>query len=128
MTCLVDTHIFLWYLLNDPRLGKQSRELIDDFQNTILVSPIVYWEIALKVGKGKLKLNTDYLHFIEHGMQTYLFRELPIQAGYTAALLSLPFHHRDPFDRLLIAQGVSEGLPIISEDTKFDHYPITRIF
>ena len=126
MTCIVDTHIFIWYLFNDPRLGRQSRDLIDDFQNTILVSPIVYWEIALKVGTGKL--NTDYVHFIEHGMQTYLFRELPIQVKHAATLLSLPFHHRDPFDRLLIAQGISEGLPIVSADAKFDQYPITRIF
>jgi len=125
---LLDTHTFLWFLLDDPRLSTTVRDLIDDPANDIEVSPATYWEIAIKISLGKYELPESYDVFIKREIATNDFRILPIEPMHTAALITLPYHHRDPFDRLLIAQAMVEAIPILSVDAAFDAYPVARLW
>lgn len=128
MRLLLDTHTFLWFLLDDPRLSTTGRDLIDDPANDVEVSPATYWEIAIKISIGKYELPEPYDIFIQREIATNDFRILPIEPMHTAVLITLPYHHRDPFDRLLIAQAIVEALPILSVDAAFDAYPVTRLW
>lgn len=128
MRLLLDTHTFLWFLLDDPQLSTTARDLIVDPVNDIDVSPATYWEIAIKISLGKYELPEAYDVFIEREMATNDFCILPVEPKHTAALISMPFHHRDPFDRLMIAQAIVEDIPILSIDTAFDAYPVTRLW
>lgn len=128
MRLLLDTHTFLWFLLNDPQLGTRARDLIVDPDNDIEVSPATYWEIAIKISIRKYELPEPYEVFIEREIVTNDFRILPIEPKHTAVLTILPFHHRDPFDRLLIAQAMVEDIPILSVDEAFDAYSVTRLW
>jgi len=125
---LLDTHTFLWFLLEDPQLSPTASDLIIDPTNDIEVSPATYWEIAIKIRLGKYELPEPYDVFIEREIATNDFRILPIEPKHTAVLTTLPFHHRDLFDRLLIAQAMVETIPILSVDTAFDAYPVTRVW
>lgn len=128
MMLLLDTHTFLWFLLDDDRLSATASALITDPANDIAVSPATYWEIAIKISLGKYALPEPYDVFIAREIATNDFRILPIEPKHTAILIMLPFHHRDPFDRLLIAQAMVEAIPILSVDTAFDAYPVTRLW
>lgn len=128
MRLLLDTHTFLWFLLEDPQLSTTASDLIIDPTNDIEVSPATYWEIAIKIRLGKYELPEPYDIFIAREIATNDFRILPIEPKHTAVLTTLPFHHRDPFDRLLIAQAMVETIPILSVDTAFDAYPVTRVW
>ena len=128
MRLLLDTHTFLWFLLEDPQLSTTASDLIVDPTNDIEVSPATYWEIAIKISLGKYALPEPYDIFMEREITTSDFRILPIEPKHTAVLTTLPFHHRDPFDRLLIAQAMVEAIPILSVDTAFDAYPVTRLW
>jgi PIN domain nuclease of toxin-antitoxin system len=125
---LLDTHTLLWYTLADPKLSGTAKALILDPANEILISPASYWEIAIKVGIGKLTLNQPYEDFIDACLNKYCFTILHVEPKQTAALITLPFHHRDPFDRPLVAQSMVEGIPIISNDSALDAYGITRLW
>jgi PIN domain nuclease of toxin-antitoxin system len=125
---LLDTHTFLWFLLEDPQLSPTASDVIIDPTNDIEVSPATYWEIAIKISLGKYELPEPYDIFIEREIATNDFHILPIEPKHTAVLTTLPFHHRDPFDRLLIAQAMVEAIPILSIDTAFDAYPMTRLW
>jgi PIN domain nuclease of toxin-antitoxin system len=116
---LLDTHTFLWFLLDDPQLSTTARNLIIDPTNDIEVSPAIYWEIAIKISLKKYVLPEPYEVFIEREMVSNDFHILPIEPKHTAALTTLLFHHRDPFDRLLIAQAMVEGIPMLSIDTVY---------
>lgn len=128
MRLLLDTHTFLWFLLDDPQLSPTARGLIVDPTNDPEVSRATYWEIAIKISLGKYELPEPDDVFIEREMATNDFRILPIEPKHTAGLVTMPFHHRDPFDRLMIAQATVEGIPILSVDSVFDAYPITRLW
>jgi PIN domain nuclease of toxin-antitoxin system len=125
---LLDTHTFLWFLLEDPQLSTTASDVIIDPTNDIEVSPATYWEIAIKISLGKYELPESYDIFIEREIATNDFHILPIEPKHTAVLTTLPFYHRDPFDRLLIAQAMVEAIPILSVDTAFDAYPVTRLW
>jgi PIN domain nuclease of toxin-antitoxin system len=125
---LLDTHTFLWFVLDDPQLSTTARALVVDPTNDIEVSPATYWEIAIKISLGKYELPEPYDVFIEREIATNDFRILPIEPKHTAVLTTLPFHHRDPFDRLLIAQAIVEAIPILSIDAAFDAHPVTRLW
>ncbi len=127
MRLLLDTHTLLWYALNDPCLSPTASALIQDPANEILLSPASYWEIAIKVSIGKLQLHQPYQDFIDVCLNTYHFVILPIEPQHTAVVASLPFHHKDPFDRLLVAQAQVENVPIIGNDMAFDPYGIQRL-
>lgn len=128
MRLLLDTHSFLWYVLDDPRLSPTARQVIDDESSEILISPASFWEIAIKISLGKYSLTVPYATFWNSGIEGNGFRILPIDVRHTAALIDLPYHHRDPFDRLIIAQAMVENIPVLSGDTPLDAYPIQRIW
>jgi PIN domain nuclease of toxin-antitoxin system len=109
-------------------LSTTASDVIIDPTNDIEVSPATYWEIAIKIRLGKYELPEPYDIFIEREIATNDFHILPIEPKHTAVLTMLPFHHRDPFDRLLIAQAMVEAIPILSVDTAFDAYPVTRLW
>jgi PIN domain nuclease of toxin-antitoxin system len=117
-----------WYIEGDPQLSANAQTLIQDASNEILISPASYWEIAIKISIGKWKLNRTYEEFIDIGLNKYGFQVLPILPSHTARVIGLPFHHRDPFDRLLAAQALAESIPISSSDIILDAYGITRLW
>ena len=128
MRLLLDTHALIWYALDDPQLSGTAQALILDPMNEILISPASYWEIAIKVSMGKLPLHQPYEDFMDVCLKRYKFVILPIETRHTAALVAMPFHHKDPFDRLLIAQAMVERIPIVSVDGAFDPYSVTRLW
>lgn len=128
MRVLLDTHSFLWFVLSDPQLSNPAQALIRDPANDILISPATYWEIAIKVGLKKLNLHATYDDFIRQGIEGNDFEILPIEPKHTTVLTTLPLHHRDPFDRLLIAQAMIEAIPIVSVDVALDPYPVQRLW
>ena len=128
MKFLIDTHFFLWFVLNDANLGAKARSLIGDPRNDVSISPATFWEIAIKVSIGKFSLPEAFGPFMEDQIRQNDFEILPITVAHADAVTTLPFHHRDPFDRLLIAQAIVERIPILSADAMFDHYPVTRVY
>jgi PIN domain nuclease of toxin-antitoxin system len=125
---LVDTHALLWYLLDDPRLSGDAASAILDLHNEILVSPASYWEIAIKVSVGRYMFKEDFETFMERAITTHLLTILPISVRHAAAVAAMPLHHKDPFDRLLVAQATVEQIPILSSDAVLDRYGVTRIW
>ena len=128
MRILLDTHAFLWFVLGDPQLSSTARRHIEDPGNEKLVSPASYWEIAIKISVQKYTLSQPYEVFMQKGLEDNGFLILPIAPKHTAILTTLPFYHRDPFDRLIIAQAMVEQMPVISGDAAFAAYPVTRIW
>ena len=128
MRLLLDTHAFLWFVLNDGQLSSTARGLIVDPANDVLISPASYWEIAIKISIGKYSLHAPYAAFIEQSIGGNGFEVLHIEPKHAAAITNLAHHHRDPFDRLLIAQALVEQVPLLSSDPDFDGYPIQRLW
>lgn len=94
----------------------------------MLISPASYWEIAIKVSIGKWQLNRPYEDFIDLALNKYGFTVLPVLAAHTARLIGMPFHHKDPFDRLLVAQSLVEQSPIVGSDAALDAYGVARLW
>ncbi len=128
MRLLLDTHSFLWFVLNDAQLSAPARTAIRDPANDVLVSPATYWEIAIKVSKAKYTLAVPYQDFIQHNLDANDFEILPIEVRHTALVAAMPFHHKDPFDRLLIAQALAEDIPLVSNEALFDAYGVRRLW
>jgi len=125
---LLDTHAFLWYVLADPRLKEAARGAIDDIGNGVWISPVSYWEMAIKVSMGKYRLRREFQEFFEYNLAVNRFDLLPIDIQHAAELSRLPFHHRDPFDRMLAAQAIVEGATLVSSDRAFDEYSLSRLW
>jgi PIN domain nuclease of toxin-antitoxin system len=123
MTLLLDTHVFLWWLDNPDLLSKAARRAISDGKTTIYVSAAVVWEISIKKALGKLDAPDD----IEAAMEANRFLPLPVTIPHALAVLNLPEHHRDPFDRLLIAQARHEGFKLVSRDSHVPLYGVPHI-
>jgi len=123
---LLDTHAFLWFVLKDRQLSSMALNHIIDPLNDVLISPASYWEIAIKISLGKYQLPGSFETWMHHQIQGNNFEILPIQIAHAATLSTLPFHHRDPFDRLLIAQALTEAVPLISADKLLDAYSVNR--
>ena len=128
MRLLLDTHAFLWFVLNDTSLSTVARSLISDPQNDVLISPATYWEVAIKVSIGKYQLPGPFADFMSEQIARNDLTILPITVGHAAVVALLPFHHKDPFDRLLIAQAIVENIPVLSVDAAFDPYPVIRLW
>lgn len=128
MNLLLDTHTLLWFLTNDSSLSAQARGAIEDIGNVAHVSAASLWEVAIKCALGKLKLPAPYTDIFPHQLETNGFTVLPIAPAHCAALLALPFHHRDPFDRLLLAQSKAEGLTLVTDDGRFAPYGIPLLW
>lgn len=130
MRLLLDTHTLYWYIEGDPRLSRPAQAVIQDATNEVLISPASYWEIAIKVSIGKWRLNRPYEDFLDVGLNQYGFRVLPILPAHTARLIGMPYPpgHKDPFDRLLVAQSLVEQVPIVSADPALDPYGVSRLW
>jgi PIN domain nuclease of toxin-antitoxin system len=128
MRLLIDSHIFIWYILDIQKLSAIVRALIDDEDNKILFSTASVWEMAIKQSIGKLSFYLPFEVFIKQQLSLNDFNLLDIKINHLAVVATLPFHHRDPFDRLLIAQSLVEKIPILSVDSAFDAYPIERLW
>ncbi len=128
MRLLLDTNAFLGFVLDEPNLGKRAREVIGDAANDVEVSPATLWEIAIKIRLGKYALPEPFEPFVERQLSVNHFALLPIEPKHLAILTTLPFHHRDPFDRLLVAQAMVEDIPLFSNDAALEAYPIERIW
>jgi Uncharacterized protein conserved in bacteria len=127
MQLLLDTHTFLWFIMGNPTLSAPARALIEDVLNEKFLSVVSLWEIAIKLSIGKLSLSEPFDKLIPQQLSLNGFELLNIEIDHAAMVATLPFHHRDPFDRLLIAQALVEKMAIVSTDTAFDAYPITRL-
>lgn len=128
MRLLVDTHAFLWFILDDPRLSANADSLISDPNNQVEVSPATYWEIAIKIRLNKYSLPEPYEIFMDREMAANGFHVLHIEPKHAAPITRMPFHHRDPFDRLIIAQALVERIAVVSNDVILDAYGITRLW
>jgi PIN domain nuclease of toxin-antitoxin system len=128
MKLLLDTHVFLWFIMGSALLSAETRALIEDEKNRKFISVASLWEIAIKSSIGKLSLSAPFDQLIPQQLSLNGFELLPIEVFHLAAVTTLPFHHRDPFDRLLIAQALAENMPIVSSDPAFNTYNnITRL-
>jgi PIN domain nuclease of toxin-antitoxin system len=125
---LLDTHTLLWFAVADPQLSRGASSLIMDSANEKFVSPASYWEIAIKISIKKYALSKAYEVFMHEAIDQNGFVYLHIEPKHTARLTTLPFHHKDPFDRLLVAQAMVEGISIVSNDTALDVYGINRLW
>ena len=128
MTLLLDTHALLWFLKDDPQLSAAAKSAIENPANRKLVSIASCWEIAIKAGLGKLKLDESAADLLSRELPRNCFDLLSIELSHATAVEGLPSHHRDPFDRLLIVQALTEGTPIVSADSQLDPYGIVRLW
>jgi len=128
MKVLLDTHAFLWWITDDPKLSSRAREIISNIKNELFFSAASGWEISIKVQIGRLKLPDEPQRFIHGQMRTNAIQSLPILMSHALHVSTLPDHHRDPFDRLLIAQAQLEGFPILSADPQMAKYQIEAIW
>ena len=122
MTALLDTHVFLWVVSEPERLSESARKVIKDGTNELVLSVASLWEISIKVRIGKLPLPKPEDRYLRDHLSRNNVSTLPVEARHVLELMSIPLHHRDPFDRLLIAQSLVEGIPIISADSALKQY------
>ena len=127
MRVLLDTHVFLWWITDDPRLSDRTRAIISDGKNTLFFSAASGWEIAIKAKLGKLSVPGDLKAFITEQLVENNITPLPVRLSHALHVYSLPAHHRDPFDRLLVAQAQLENLPILTADPIMTQYAVEII-
>ena len=123
MNLLLDTHAFLWWLDDPQLLSRAARRAISDGENTVYVSAAVVWEIAIKRSLAKLDAPDD----LEAAMEANRFLPLPVTIPHALAVRTLPDHHRDPFDRLLVAQARHEGFKLVTRDANIPRYGVPHI-
>ena len=128
MALLLDTHTFLWWVEDSPRLSRKARTAIGRPDETCFFSLASSWEMAIKISLGRLKLAQRLDRFVAEHVAANGLQPLPVQLPHAARVAELPFHHRDPFDRLLAAQALEEGLSIVSVDPMFGKYGVKRIW
>ncbi len=128
MQLLLDTHTFLWWIDDDPRLSVTARSLIANSHNDLLLSAASGWEMAIKVRLGKLRLPDDASVYIAEQMLENNIRSLAIEMSHALHTHALPLHHRDPFDRLLVAQCQLESLAIVTADPLISQYDVNAIW
>jgi PIN domain nuclease of toxin-antitoxin system len=128
MKLLLDTHALIWYLEGSLLLPETARVMIDNAENEVFISAVSLWELSIKISLGKLKrpLNLSTLELAKH-LEVLGFLILPISPTHLDVLSVLPFHHKDPFDRLLIAQAIAENIPVLSRNAVFQDYPVTTL-
>lgn len=128
MKILVDTNVFLWWNQADARLSRRARIILADPENTLLFSVVSAWEIVLKVRVNKLRLPEQPSVYLPTRVAHYGFEVLPVTMAHAVAAETLPLHHRDPFDHLLIAQAQVEQVPILSSDRELRRYPVKAVW
>jgi len=125
---IIDAQALLWFMAGHRNLSDNARRLLGDADHEILLGAGTIWEIAIKVGLDKLRLAQPFELFMERAIQDNSLVLLPVSIRHAAAVIALPRHHRDPFDRLLVAQAMVEQVPIISSDVALDAYPVARLW
>jgi PIN domain nuclease of toxin-antitoxin system len=125
---LVDAHVLIWAVDAQEKLSPGADTALRTVDNELLLSAGTIWEIALKVGLGKLRLTLPYRQWMERVVADLGVTVLPVTVAYAAVQASLPRHHGDPFDRLLVAQAQVERVPVVSNDPLFDQYGIDRVW
>lgn len=128
MRFVLDTHTFLWYVQDDPKLSTRAAALLEDAENEATLSIGSLLEISIKVSVGKLSIGATMTHFVAEKVEAIGIHLLPITPSHLDVLTTLPFHHRDPFDRLLVAQCLAENVPILSVDGILDEYGVERVW
>ena len=126
MPILLDTHAFLWWVQNDSRLPRSARDAIAD--EDCWLSLASCWELAIKASLNRIVFDRPLSQFLTEQMQANGFSLLPIQFRHVMRVAQFPFHHRDPFDRLLAAQALEQGIWLVSGDGAFDAYGVARIW
>lgn len=127
MNLILDTHVLLWFTAGDERLSREGRRLIEDEETICYVSMASWWEIAIKSSLGKLRLDDPLDIFMAQRLDEG-YRLLSIEPHHLPPLVELPFHHRDPFDRLIVSQALQERMPVCSMDERFAAYGIRVIW
>ncbi|QLE56557.1 type II toxin-antitoxin system VapC family toxin [Nostoc sp. TCL26-01] len=128
MRFLLDTHVLIWWSSSSEKLSANVYNLINDTSNTLVFSIASVWEMQIKLQAGKLNLSSPLPTLLETQKQVNNLQLLPIELSHIYALDGLPNHHRDPFDRILIAQSIVEKITLLSIDAVFDIYPVQRIW
>lgn len=128
MRVLIDTHVFLWWVEGDRQLPAAAKRAIADQKNECFVSLASAWELAIKAGLGKLKLAVPVQRYVIDHVAANAFSLLEIRISHVGLVETLPKHHSDPFDRLLIAQALLEDLTVITADPFFRKYDVKRIW
>ena len=123
MKLLLDTHIFIWWADEPEKLSPVALSALEDETNDLILSVVSVWEIQVKIQLGKLKVNQPLKELIASQRETNGLQILPVELSHVLTLDALPFHHKDPFDRLLIAQSIAEDVTLITADDKFSAYP-----
>ena len=128
MRFLLDTHTLLWLVNDDPQLGKKVKKVYLDDGNEIFISMASIWEMAIKISLKKLQIPGTLAEFVKEHIRGNKIDIMAIELNHLYQLENLNYFHRDPFDRLIIAQAIAENITIISSDEAFDEYPIQRIW
>jgi PIN domain nuclease of toxin-antitoxin system len=128
MKLLLDTHTFIWWTIQKARLSANALAVMQNPQNELLLSIASLWEMQLKIQLGKLHFNLPLPQLIEDQQRINGLRLLPIDPNHIYTLDQLPFHHKDPFDRLLVAQAIDESLPLLTADPALAAYPVQIIW
>ena len=128
MKLLLDTHALIWFIGGDEKLSERAKEAFLNRDNMLFFSKVSLWEMTIKISLEKLVLAEHWITKIENEMVSNGIQWLEIEIDHCATLTNLAFHHRDPFDRLLISQAISESMSIVSIDRNFDHYPVDIIW
>ena len=124
MKLLLDTHIFIWWADQPEKLSPTALSALQDEANELLLSVASVWEMQIKIQLGKLKLSLPLRELIKNQQETNDLTVSPVALTHVLALDALPFHHKDPFDRLLIAQSIAEGLTVVTADSQFSAYSV----
>ncbi|MBI3929224.1 MAG: type II toxin-antitoxin system VapC family toxin [Armatimonadetes bacterium] len=128
MRLLLDTHTLLWWLEDNPGLSDGARRAIGDYKNEVFLSVASVWEMAVKISLGRLTLSRPLPKLVGPELTASGITLLPVRAEHCFAVCKLSFHHRDPFDRMLVSQAIAESLRLVSKNAIFDSYPVTRLW
>ena len=128
MRVLLDTHMFLWAIGEPDRLSSGVQEMIKDERNEVLLSIVSAWEIAVKSSLGKLDVPRPAITFVQRQVSDHRIGILPLRLPHLSALEKLPWHHRDPFDRMLVAQCLEEGASLVTVDKQLRRYGVEILF
>ncbi len=128
MRLLIDTHVFLWWIAGDPKLSEKAGRVISEADNRLFLSAASGWEIAIQAKLGKLHIEGDVTSFIIEQMRLNSIEQLPVKISHALHVSTLEALHRDPFDRLLVAQAQLERMPILTADRHITAYPVETVW
>ena len=128
MKILLDTHTFLWFVEGNSNISSTARSMIEDEENQRFLSVASLWEMAIKVSMNRLTLQTSLTSLVMQQVYGNAIEVLEIRPEHLDVLAKMPFHHKDPFDRLIIAQSIAESIAVISKDSEFREYPVALLW